>query len=352
MEETNKPKHTVRNVAIVAVILAIIAGVAFYFFYWLKTPQYSLQIIREAVQKHDAATFEKHVDVNNLNSRAIDVMVTSTIAPDDAQNPLLESMLVMVKNAALPHFNSQMRTYVETGSFSDAHKDEEGRQIAEAAAVRTGLTNLVFKSIQDIEQKDDRAVITCTVQDTKLQKDFVVKLLMQRLPDRTWRLEEIANLGDFMIAHDDAVQEKLNKLNEPISAEINKKVAVIKDGTKVYNIARVDSKLSGTKVSEVQADFSFKLLDPQVVGVQGNIEFYDAQNQVIYSRAFDSAGKDLSAQKNGIWSFADSWRLNSFDAMDKKLLDADISTIKSGVVFTGVTMKDGKKIEFLTQLPK
>ena len=73
---------------------------------------------------------------------------------------------------------------------------------------------------------------------------------------------------------------------------------------------------------------------------------------MLFSRAFDSEGKDLSQQKDGIWSFADAWRLNSFDTMDKKLLAADMSTTKGGIIFTGVTLKNGKEISFLTELPE
>ena len=73
---------------------------------------------------------------------------------------------------------------------------------------------------------------------------------------------------------------------------------------------------------------------------------------MLFSRGFDSEGLDLSKQKDGIWSFADEWRLNSFDTMDKKLLAADMSTTKGGIIFTGVTLKNGKEINFLTELPE
>ena len=351
MEEIQN-NHRVRNIAIVLVVLAIIGGAAFYFFYWLKSPQYSLTIIRDAVKKHDLATFEKYVDVNNINSKGIDAMLTATISPDDAQNPILGNMILLVKNVALPHFNSQMRVYVETGSFAPLKADDQGQQIAAAAAARTGLENLTFKSITNTDRKNDTAIVTCQLRDTKLNKDFTLQLLLQRLPNQIWQLKEITNLGEFLVAHDEAVSVQLSKLNEPISKEIDSKVEVVKDGSKVYKIERVDETVSGVTVPTVQAAFSFKLLDPNVTRVRGNVEFYDKDNQVLFSRAFDSEGKDLSQQKDGIWSFADAWRLNSFDTMDKKLIAADMSTTKGGVIFTGVTLKNGKEINFLTELPE
>lgn len=54
------------------IVIAILCAIAFYFLYWIKTPAYSLNIIRESVEKHDVATFEKHVDMDTLYTKAFD----------------------------------------------------------------------------------------------------------------------------------------------------------------------------------------------------------------------------------------------------------------------------------------
>lgn len=351
MPDQEKKSHKIRNFSLVLLALALIGGAAFYYFYWLRSPQRSLELIREAVATHNSEAFEKQVDVNNLNSKAIDAMVTATISPDDAQNPLLATMLGMIKNTALPHFNSQLRTYVETGSFAPTDASSEGSQIAAATAARTGLENISIKSVGTSERHNDQAVVNVKLWDSKLEKEFLLKVGMVRLPDFTWKLMEITNLGEFLVAHDEAVDAKLSKLNEPISAEIDKRVTLLKDGSKPYVVEREDLAVGGISLSKLKAAFSFKLLDPNVMTVRGNVEVYDKDKQVIFSRAFDSEGKDLSKSKDGIWSFADEWRLNSFDTMDKKLLNVDMSTTTTGIVFTAVRLKNGKEIKFLTELP-
>lgn len=351
MPEEQKNSHKVRNFSLVILMLALVGGGAFYYFYWLRSPQYSLKLIQNAVAQHDTVSFEKHVDVNGVNAKAIDAMVTATIAPDDAKNPILATMLDMVKNTALPYFNSQMRTYVQTGSFAPLDDKSEGSQIAAATAARTGLENLSVKSVGDVVRHNDQATVSCELWDSKLEQKFTIKLDMVRLEDHTWKLVGIANLGAFLVAHDDAVTLKLSKLNEPISADIDKRVAVVKDGSKEYKIERVDQQVNGIPVYTLQAAFSFKLLDPNVTGVRGNVEVYDANKQAIFSRAFDSEGKDLS-KGDGVWGFADKWRLNAFDSMDKKLIEADMSSCSTGIIFTGVKLSDGKEIKFLTELPE
>ena len=59
-------------------VIAIAAAVAWYFAYWVKTPQYSLGLIGSAVQKHDFAAFEKHVDMETLYST---VLMTMSLLP-------------------------------------------------------------------------------------------------------------------------------------------------------------------------------------------------------------------------------------------------------------------------------
>ena len=47
-------------------IILILCAIAYYFLYFIKTPAYSIKIIQESIQKHDVATFEKHVDLDTL----------------------------------------------------------------------------------------------------------------------------------------------------------------------------------------------------------------------------------------------------------------------------------------------
>ena len=52
MSENNK-----KYILITAALIVI--GAALYFFYWMRTPQYTFTQIHEAVQQHDLTKFEK-----------------------------------------------------------------------------------------------------------------------------------------------------------------------------------------------------------------------------------------------------------------------------------------------------
>lgn len=68
-------------------VIAIAAAVAWYFAYWVKTPQYSLGLIGSAVQKHDFAAFEKHVDMETLYSSAYDDVVVASFGNERLSSP-------------------------------------------------------------------------------------------------------------------------------------------------------------------------------------------------------------------------------------------------------------------------
>ena len=70
VKDTNKKSHK-RIMLIVGAIVILAAIAAFYLLYWVKTPQYSLNIIKESVAKHDLMTFERHVNLQNIGTQAI-----------------------------------------------------------------------------------------------------------------------------------------------------------------------------------------------------------------------------------------------------------------------------------------
>ena len=71
--EQNKSENGQR-IAIAAISVVLCAAL-FYFFYYTKTPVYSMKLIGEAVQKHDLETFDRHVDVKHMAGRVFDDFV-------------------------------------------------------------------------------------------------------------------------------------------------------------------------------------------------------------------------------------------------------------------------------------
>ena len=75
---------------IIAALVAIVAiALGWYFLYFTKTPVYSLNLAREAVEKHDVNAFKKHVDVDSIIGSGYDDVVAMQLEdPEIKDNPL------------------------------------------------------------------------------------------------------------------------------------------------------------------------------------------------------------------------------------------------------------------------
>lgn len=60
-------------------VLGLVAVSVVGFYYYTTTPTYSVLQIRNAVQDHDVALFEKHVDVDTLFNRLIDDVMAQAL---------------------------------------------------------------------------------------------------------------------------------------------------------------------------------------------------------------------------------------------------------------------------------
>ena len=81
-----------------AAAAAVIIAAAFYFFYWVKTPAYSLSLIGDAITGHDAVSFQQHVDMDRLYSKAYDDFLNAEAKLSNMpQSPEAISLWVMPK---------------------------------------------------------------------------------------------------------------------------------------------------------------------------------------------------------------------------------------------------------------
>ena len=128
MSENNK-----KYILITAALIVI--GAALYFFYWMRTPQYTFTQIHEAVQQHDLTKFEKHVDLNSLYAHAYDDVVYYAFGDPKEANPFLLGIVQSLKSVVVPIMTEQTKHYVETGSIED--NTEETSDIDDTAPAPT-----------------------------------------------------------------------------------------------------------------------------------------------------------------------------------------------------------------------
>ena len=183
------------SAAVVFLLLFVGTGV-WYFGYHTKTPEYSLGLIRTAIEKHDRETFQKHVDLDSVLTHGLDDFLAATLQETE-DHPLQEIIAQGILNAIKPAIVSGLResilTEVEKGSAGDRPlgTDELMR--------RTGLRQAAFKGIDHVTRDGKVAEMGIAIDEPELGA-YVLKLRMDELEDGTWRVTEITNLGNYLAA--------------------------------------------------------------------------------------------------------------------------------------------------------
>lgn len=336
-------------------IIALLAAVAvlasgWYFFYWLKSPQYSIGIIADAVRQHDLKTFEKHVDMDALYGKAYDDIVAVTFGQDKDANPIIVAIVKGIKGLAVPLLSTETRNYVRTGKMdnepaagSKAPANGGDAEIVDNIKERTGFRDLRYDGVEKTEINGGGALVSIKLHDKKLSADFIVTLKMQELDDGTWRLTEIANLQEFMLLREAAVNQKLAELNKPIAAEINQKVGVSQK--LLRNTSVHYSKVISLLETELELE---NRAGKNIAYIAGTLELFDDNGTAFCSGSFASNAM-LNAGAKKLYKF--DWELNPYVSEDAQVINSDLNRIKWQATLTNVAFDDGTSLDYLTSLP-
>lgn len=355
MSENNK-----KYILITAALIVI--GAALYFFYWMRTPQYTFTQIHEAVQQHDLTKFEKHVDLNSLYAHAYDDVVYYAFGDPKEANPFLLGIVQSLKSVVVPIMTEQTKHYVETGSIEDNAEEAsdidgaapapapapspktEGQQLAEQLKERTGFGTMRYEGVESSEQVGKTADVAVKLYDKQLEHNFILHVKMYELDDGSWRLTEITNLKELLKEREQATAAKLKQLNSKVQAELDTAVKTM------------PGKLSITSSGgwfpsyTMQSIFTIHNTSAKTITeLQGIVEVFDTDEMLMQRSQFNeyiTLAPQQSTTSNKVFS------LNQFKPETVRLLRSDINNVKWQVTINSVTFNDGSKLQLLTKLPK
>lgn len=223
----------------IGAVIAFFGALAFYFFYWVRTPVYSLNLAREAAQKHNVEQFETYVDLDSLLPQAFDDSLAAyqeASGQKISDNPLAAGVIQLLK----PQVVSVMKDGIEKlvqGEKTDPQTNESGKanQAQEmAAGMSKGILKkeLEVKDISTVSRSDGNAVVAIKVHDGKIDGDYEFRLSMKQMDNGKWKVKKVSNLKDTILTIDRLTKAKLAELNKPIQEKI-KAAATIQDAKAV-----------------------------------------------------------------------------------------------------------------------
>ena len=195
----------IKLLGILAVIILILAGAGYWYFsIYTKSPDYSLKQIERSFNEHNKELFNKYVNLDGFLDSSYGgfvagIMGTEHYSGNEAK-VAVENLANMMKAPVISIMKEAINKYVEDGQWATQNqKENESGADAEQILLRSGLKSMEFRDILnvDVSQDKSKAIAMVKVFQSEVKEDFVFEVVLRPGEDGVWRVEEIANLGDF-----------------------------------------------------------------------------------------------------------------------------------------------------------
>ncbi len=250
-------------------VLGLVAVLVGGFYYYTTTPTYSVLQIRNAVQDHDVALFEKHVDVDTLFNRLIDDVMAQALSQaaneDDSGWSTLGSALgagimQMMKPTLVSGLKSSTLRYVETGELVKGGQGvaaSAAPAVASDAAKKASLEGMASSfGLEQLQPQDYRvekqgkvAIVTIPYRNEHLDLPLEMKFTL-RDQGGYWQLVQFNNAAEIMSAIEQEQQRRLTEANNKMTAAPQKPVSVNDELLWSVQVASSSSKETAEKLEK------------------------------------------------------------------------------------------------------
>ncbi|SHK91591.1 hypothetical protein SAMN05216582_1245 [Selenomonas ruminantium] len=188
-------------------LAAIIGATVWYFFFYIRTPEYALQQIQTAITEHDEETFKHYVNAELLSSRAYDDLTIDLFAYDSELTPKTRSMFekfyILIKPQLAEGMENAALQRISTGSWSLPEGTDilKGRQLGidfERFIERSQIRNTTITGIGKVEHSGHSATAELTIREDYTQTEFTLQLAMEQAEDGHWQVAYIKNYKAYL----------------------------------------------------------------------------------------------------------------------------------------------------------
>ncbi len=216
-----------------AVVLVILAGAGGYWYVemYTKTPEYTIQMVQEAVAEHNKDKLYKYVAVDHMLDTASDAMLDGLIqamvpATGDTREAV-SNLTRMFKNPVVLSLKKAVDNYVEYGTWNN--KDESATAIentvdADMIVNKIGLPSIQMVKLDSmaVDKENGTALAKVRVLQTEANEEFVLDVELCEQEDGSWQVYEITNFQDF-------VQEMQNIRQKQVKNYLEESAALMKE---------------------------------------------------------------------------------------------------------------------------
>lgn len=190
-------------------MLICAAGVAafWYFFIYIRTPEYALKQLSTAIEQRDEDAVKRYVNFPVLSSRAYDDLTNDLFNYDATLTPAtranVEKFYVLVKPELTSGMEDAVLTRVKTGAWGLPEGTDilKGRQLGidfERFLERTQIRNTTFVRIGSIDHQKTTATANIDIIEDYTQTPFTLQVVMEQAADGHWQVSYIKNYQEYL----------------------------------------------------------------------------------------------------------------------------------------------------------
>ena len=332
----------------VAAISVVVCAALFYFFYYTKTPVYSMKLIGEAVQKHDLETFDRHVDVKHMLEKVFDDFVAKE-SNDKNGSIAGDAFALGLVNALKPVAVAELQdaVYAEVAEKGAVTQKKETK-INVFDRFKQNKRAAELKGVSTISKSGDTAIVGVKYHNRRVDKDYTLNVKMEKLSDGKWRAKELTNLIALLEQTEKDEEEKLKELDKPVKEEIWKTVDLGEDYG--YRIIQRGKGLNINFTLEVCVPLR-NISQKEIASVNGFLQIENKKEPNVGIKRFRmGTHTDIAPGKESVKYTA--LHLDLSDKAERSVISMDrdnelfIRCFVMSIKFT-----DGTKIERPTKLP-
>ena len=338
-----------KKILIIAVPLILIALTAMGVCTWqtmqkVQTlPVYSVKIIRETTETHDAETFYRLVDADKILEIAAEEIITAKI--NDELTSMIYSTLELsntYENLREDFINSSktaLNEYISTGMV---HFPEDSTEMQKWLK-KTGVGSCYINNYSNPVVHDGVAVSTVNFHNTVMNFDFEIEFTMQRISETEWRIIDAKGFEGYYLGVKRGLQMKLASLNAPIQDKIAETL-VIKNFSAEMTEGDEYGFSKNLKIA-LEADF---LSDKPVEKIIGRV-ILDGRDD---NKAVTPFEIEITDEESGLQTFEINKILNPFVKQDSDVMKRGLKKSNLHIEITEIDYLDGTILKEYDKLPE
>ena len=191
-----------KKTVLILLLVALALGGYWYYRKLSTGPEYSLMQAYKAVTDHDAAAFERYVDVTSVTGSLVDQIAgqSSALGLLNPGGIAMKGALRLLKPQLTEAARQEVKRYVETGSATAATEATPKRLVNVSIL---GLADKVvgqgssFKGVKYSREEGEQAFIGLEFTQPRYDTTLVLEVKMQDRGDH-WQATEITNTGEIL----------------------------------------------------------------------------------------------------------------------------------------------------------